>query len=352
MLLSHIHHSSPSGGRDMLDKLATFALAQGWTVELQANVTWEDTGGSYYDWVSGGDNYFLQIRSTGYGSQDLTYRFWIDPQSSADDWMFYNPVKAGFSSYSHSVSTNPVWQDIWKGKESLVYDSYRFDWLSLPHSTFSDVWLVGNDKVLAVHMKVSSTHIISFAVGTFELITELQSLSGSEGQCHWSGSYANCDNAIWSNIDSHIVQWSNCWAHASFVSPTGLGADKVIFWRGAHRNTSASGQPGDHYRINMRGEREVDPGMEGAAYHTHFNVLPDCCVFNDWTQKWTLMRPTVYLSNTLADGTFIAAGWLPMYYLRWTNLVAGDIIKFGLEEYIVFPTLLITSPYGIAYRVS
>ena len=74
-VLNYELHEKLADHHAMLSALKDFAVAQGWTnVFFNQNATWAHQGGGVYAFDPGAES-FLILHSTGYGSQDLQYRF-------------------------------------------------------------------------------------------------------------------------------------------------------------------------------------------------------------------------------------------------------------------------------------
>ena len=343
MLMAYSHHTSPTGLSDVLQKLATFATAQGWTVELQTNKDWTDTGGGVYGWTAGTHD-FLELVSNGYGNQDLQFRFYREYIDASEDFLEYTAIDPGAGAYDTS-STLPQLQDYWNDTSP-----YQGSWrrMSCPNTTTPDVWFVGNDKFIAVHWKTAATHVQSFAFGTIELLPELQ--DRNDLQFFWCGQKWDTSsqaNRLWSEADDpdNTLDWFNCFGYQLFVvTYSGI---KWFHYKGVATAFNTTAKQNLRYHTAVYDD---DPGDPVGAM-VDFNIYKDCCVYNSFTQKRVLMKPTMFIKNPNNDGTFITMGHQPAYYLNVDGLVPGDILEMGNEEYICFPAFLTNNVYGVAYRV-
>lgn len=340
MDLYYSRTASPSGLSDVIDKLATFANARGWTVELQAGRAWTEIGSTgVYEWSVDSNEDFLEIQSNGYGSQDLIYRFRRVYIDSTEDTLWYKAIEPG-TSYSTGDSLHPCMQDAWN--DGAGYQTNFFK-MSCPNITTPDVWFVGNDKFIAVHWKVAATYVPAFALGTIDLIPEFQDTD--ELNFFWPGQ--NFRDIVadrnWADAVTYPLYWWSPYGYQCFLSTYG-----GIPW---FYHNGAGGSYDTVMKNNVRYHQAAyddDPG-DPVGGKIYFNVLHHCAVYNSFSQKRTLVRQTNYLQQ--GGGTFVAIGHTPVYFINFEGLAPGDIINFSSEDYICFPAFFTNNVYGVAYKV-
>jgi hypothetical protein len=321
-LLNYATHTSVAGAKDLLSKLRTFATTYGWVSEnYQVSKAWAAIGGGSYGWVAG-DQDFLDLSSTGYGSQVLRMRLLVDPYDALDDTLYNCPINPTNVVVSTTSATSP----------HLQQNQQTTNWnrTSLPKGTIPQVWFFGNAHFILVVAQVSATAVVTFAFGLPELDSGMQDESM---MFHWPGHYMADETATysWQNLSTYYTQWWNC---LGWVGGT-VGAGTVAWWGAAIRSS-------EHYKTNMR--------ILTTAVAGEFNQLDDVLSLNGFSGKRTMVRPTVFLKDT-STGVWYPAGNMATYYTIFSGLTIGQTLTYGAEEYLIFPTLLNSYTYGMAVRI-
>ncbi len=327
LILDFETHTSVNGAKDLLARLRNFAIARGWTsVSYRTSVTWASIGGGQYGWIAG-DNDYLELFSSGYGSQSLRYRFKADPYDAQETHLLSGPIDPGYPNVETNTATSPELQHNWQSS------GYRT--ISLPTSTFPQCWFFGNERYVLVVVKVSSNAVISFAFGTFDLLEELQGTA--QAQCIWPGG-TNTSLALagfkWYNLESYEGNWYS----AMSWQPAAASAAKVVWWEGAAQDET-------YYRLNLKIVRN-----DAQPHAGNFTRLPYAVCFNSFANQRPIIVPTVFLRNS--SGLYFPAGTLPVGYLVYQGLTMGETVRYATEEYLAFPNLLQTYKYGFAVRVA
>lgn len=325
MLLNEQIHYSVNGSKDMLDKLRQFAIAQGWTADYyETNKEWDSV--TPYGWKSGSKDH-LQLFSSGYGNQNMIYRFRTYNRTSGQDLFDFRSVEP--SSRNHSlVTASPLEQDVWNIGFPFYYsemgeiDYNRIRRFSLPDGTF-DLYLYGNEKVIFVIAKVSTTTLITFTFGTFDLFRDWQSTT-ELNYLMWPQWYYGDHISTWSNILNNKDDWKGPYGAISdivFVE----AKYQLIYWEAAGRPSThlcSSYGPLANSAIN---------GVPG-----YFNKALNTLVYNSFTNKRVAFNATFFIKNDTTNAWY-PLGLSPMAYVNGLNLEIGDQIDFGSETYRCFP---------------
>lgn len=321
-LLNYATHTSVAGAKDLLSKLKDFATAYGWVAEnYQTSKVWGLVSGVTYGWIAG-DQDFLDLSSTGYGSQVLRFRLLVDPYDASDDTLYTCPIDPANPSVSTASATSAHLQNSW---QTTYYDK-----MSLPRGTIPQVWFFGDAKFILVVVQVSATEVATFAWGLPELDSGLQN---DALIWHWPGHYMGNESSTfsWQTLTTNLTYWWNCFG-VTFPYQTGY----LAHWTAAARAT-------DYVKSNM--------GIATTAVAGNFTKLDDVLAVNGFTNKRTLVRPTSFLKN-VSTGVWYPAGVLPVAYCKFTGLSIGSTITYGAESYLAFPVVLSTHDYGIAVRIA
>ena len=325
-LLSYAVYYNPTSHKDVLSKFRAFALARGWTIdkyETSKDWLW-DSGNSKYDWLAGTSD-FLQIYSNGYGSQTLVFRFHFEGTGAdgQSEWCYVTGINPSNRTPDDQSSVVPRIQN--------TYNGTRMRYHSLPSGTDVALWLFGNDKFLIAVDQVASNVVLIWYVGTFELF---QSTMATVAMAR--ATYANTGA-------SGISKWYEAETYPSFfVSPwdnwgVNLSYYSHGWWDGLVVN-------GDSLRPN------IAFAGDGVKTWLAFNEVAHAVRANNFTGKRTLIKQ-VYFGQRQSDGLWMPIGTAPFYRIEFAGLQIGENIKYGSEEYLVFPNTFSNSKYGNAFRI-
>lgn len=321
-LLNYQVHYNPTSHKDVLSKFRAFALARGWTIDkYETSKDWLWDGGKY-DWLAGTSD-FLQIYSNGYGSQDLIFRFHfegtgVDGQS---EWCYLGGIDPSNRTPNDQSSQKPYLQDTFIGTYGYCE--------GLPSGSHVALWLFGNDKHLIMVDQVSADIVLMFFVGTFELFQESMSTVAMARFTQWSISKAKWYEAK-VNDNYFVSPWDKY--HTTEAS------SYRIFWWDGNKTGGARVRPNVHFT-----------NSDGFGTNV-FNSLSRGVRSNSFTGKRVLFKPT-YFGQRYADDVWMPIGTLPFYRIESAGLQIGENVKYGSEEYLVFPNTFPSRKYGTAFRI-
>ena len=291
---------------DFLDKLRAFCLAQGWTiVDFQQNIKWQ-TGG-----FVAGDETYLAVESSGYGSQTLHFRFRAEADGGdpLHEWLQMGAIDPANTTVNTGTSTHPVQQNDW--------NSERFT--SFIPSQMPRVWFFGNDKFVLAVAQFSTEFVQMLSFGTLELYDT------SETEAIWAG-YSN----------SSGTASSGKWYNFNNLNPFDREGD-CIFYNGVKKSS------GDH-KINIKFSN-TNAGSGG------FGRYNKAVTKNSFTTLAPQLQPQIYIEDS-TDGLWRRIGIFPIFRIDTTGMEIAKKIPLGVEEYLVFPNLKNPDRVkGIAVRI-
>lgn len=321
-IYNHTSHALPGGGKDFLNKLRVFLIAQGWTIETYlTSVEWLSDGDGTYSWQAGNDD-FLQVVSNGYGSQVLRYRFQVSYDAAhLSHFKFYpsciDPTNNGV--VDDTISTQP------RDQNNFTYVTGS-TFMSIPASTFNTLHLFGNDKFILWVMVCTSTVTLSQCFGTMELFPEYRStteLSYMSVQCNTTGT-------------GGPYYWDgNPISDSRFYGPFTLRHTynpHFIWYRGASRNYTT-------VKFNY--------WYQSNTIQNSWCNLIYARVVNAWTGKRVMFQPVMF--GLLASGVWEPIGVHPCYALDAAGLTFAQTLQYGTEEFYTFqtPTVIVDKGYAI-----
>jgi hypothetical protein len=337
--LSMTRVDSISDGRGWLEDLKDFAVAKGWSNEsYQTNVQWGDTGGGVYGWIAGSGD-FLQISSTGYGSQKLRYRFYA-VAGTGEHTITWQLIRPAFNAVDSAKSSLPYATTdhhcVSQFNNSMV--------ISLPNTTYPGCWFIGNDRFIAWENEVVSSNVlVSGAVGTFELHLEYQNIA-NELACRWPGFYRNS-----------ATKWSEYATYPDNFTPPNarLGitdnSDYIIYWDGAGRSGTGTDNASLGYATTCAPIGD-EPSNWSVSQFGRDNQTVKYSL-NSYSNKRVLVKPKILLRDS-ADSFWTPAGSMPFYNTSVQGLAMGEQITYGGNTYICFPNGQGTYTYGRAYPIT
>lgn len=300
-------------GKAVLAKLKDFAVAQGWTnVEYQTSKAWTNLGGGVYGWAAGSED-FLLLTSPGWGSQTLQFRMRVYPTSGdALDNTFEIQGHKGTTSYD-TGSTHPLL------KTATVWSINR-PWHSLPSSTIPVTWLFGNDKFLMVVCKVDDEFCVFIPFGTFELVDP---------------SETEADFLPW-NVTAYGP--TQRWYSHQISFPYDFSTADCIYYDGA-RKASTGG-------VNWTMSTSTNT-YSGSKFDNYGRAV----LRNIYSAIRPIFKQKFYVQKT-SDSRYRLLGSAWVYRIWTEGLQIGQKIKYGSDEYLVFPNGRVLEWFmGIAVRI-
>ena len=313
--------SNVNGGSDVLAKLRTFALANGWTAPYyETSVSWASDGDGTYSFAHAGDEDHLELRSNGYGGQTMIFRFRNDPQDAQSDHLFCMAIDPANGTVNESSSTRPDHQN------DMNYTTD--EWNTIPNSSFPELVIVGDETFIAVHMRVTTLLTLTFAFGTYELLPGEQS------------------------TDDLIFWWNGCTTSAGnwYDYTTPGGVQYASFYTPLYAIAYNYYLDGTFYDNGRLKPFLRFPSYDGAAATFYWMDLRTRIAANNFSGFRTFISIPVAVIN--ASSVWRVIGHFPFYYIPWGGLDWGEIIYRGSEQYLALPVMWFNQKYGIAYRVA
>jgi hypothetical protein len=325
--LTYTRESTISDGYDLLVKLESFASGLGWTTEIQHDKTWTDTGGGVYGWTAGSYD-FLELKSTGYGVQNLVYRF---------RWNPITPSTRGDLEYSLIDPNNPTYNtsSTWPHLQNQVNTTLAYDHCSLPDAAFADgAYFFGNARFIVVLCGLYTVAITSFGFGLPDLLPELQ--IEPEISFLWPMQYypSNTSTYWWDYITtgSNYQYWKGVWGYSATLT--------VYHWYKAQVNSSVAASVTTNLTTN-----------NSTAPQGNFSNLQYLVRYNSFSDKRVGAQPTVFLKNSVT-GQWFPCGVMPFMVIPYAGLSVAGEITYGSDTYKAFPVLRQSGSYGLAFRTA
>lgn len=326
-ILTYTREVTINDGYDLLVKLEEVASALGWTTDIQHDVLWEDQGGGVYGWSAGTGDY-LEIKSAGYGAQNLVYRFWwtVTASGTRGD-LYYSLIDPNNPTYSTASSANPYLQN------RINTDSQWYK-TSVPDGAFTDgAYFFGNERFIVVICGLYADALSAFAVGIPDLLPEFFTEPDISFLFPAQNFLLNNSTYYWDSLKSNPTVWKG---------PFGYLDQSTVYNR--YQATVGCGP---------------SSGGVAASVFTNQNVLPSgdfaqlryLVRYNAFSDKRIGAQPTIFLKDSVT-GQWYPCGVLPVLLLPYSGLALGGEITYGADTYRAFPNTLQSYNYGMAFRTS
>lgn len=292
---------SPADLGAVLDQFKAFAVARGWVLD-------GDSGGVF------------QLRSTGYGNQNMIFRFLGQYTTT---YAYYGLMTViGISPLTPAFSTSMT--------AGAFTSTGTYQQISIRGAGAHKAWIIGNSKFLAIAQMNNEYSMSSFAVGSFELFNESREdgffvtlPKGTSGVFSW-------DTTVSAYYNSHLIPGTQFY---------GVGSTFAWLYGAGRSDTNIRS---NFYYYNIGG------------YGGFFDSLSDF-IINGMSMPYSgsrvLVKPTAYGLDS-SFSLWRPIGKWPWYVLKFAGLTPGRTIDFGGDTYMVFPSMYIPHPYGWAVRIS
>lgn len=300
----------------LLTEFKTFALAQGWTINLhEVAKQWASVGGGNYGFVAGAESY-LELQSSGHGGQTLHFRLRMENSGATanHEWLQIGAFKAGATGRDTLSSVHPVQRASPGGVAN--WNTYRHT--GVKPGLMEKVWFFGNSKFLMCVAQLDPTYCIFIAIGSVELIDA----ADDEGNFVGISGTSSSSTHHWFN-KNQVIPFDNdgdCVLYDGAVKAAADFACNMIF------NTSN--------------------GFSGSMFRYARGVQ-----INSFSSKRPFRKPDVFVKHN-SDSKWRLLGKYPIYRIDHTGLQIGQEMQYGAEKYIAFPMCRLNERYkGLAARI-
>jgi len=359
-VLNYVYHQNVAGGRDTLDKVRTFAVAQGWTQEEWVDgYAWDDSSPFGFTIVDA-DAAFLELSSGGYGSgsgtQNLVARLeHLQIPTCSNHRLMLNMTNG--SAYTLQ-SDSPIVQNQATSVGCSRY--YLYGAMHIGEATYDDLWLFGNDKVIVGILSMDGIYVQHFWFGSFipfeddptegagrglhmntreypdDTCPEWQYWSEDGGQIGWAPYFPGFRSLYAGN---RIPAIDFYWDGASIIQPYNACSLNINLW------LDDTGQTTDKTPVYLSGIFDSQTG-----YEVFLNVGP-CLRTNSYSNKRPMLR-AVYFGKRSSDSVWQPFCKTPFYFLNTAGLTIGQTLTYGSEQFLCFPIGPYHSPIGVGMQIA
>lgn len=310
---NHVVHSNVTDHHDFMTKLHAFCVTAGWSIQTwKQGEDWIHQGGGVYGFSPGVED-FLEIRSTGHGTQAMQFRFRLQDIGTNNNRYLNVGAFAGAVGYDTTNSTHPVLRDDggnpnWNTDENIGISS----------DPMPEVWFFGDENRIIVVIKYDDTYIQYFAVGSLQL--------------H--------DPAETEGYMCLMPTTSQLWYQKN-AGPSwdGIGNDYRFYIDGAGLYTY--------------------PNFYGGTGKTSVNMYRGISMFNitrlanTYSSRRPLSQQHLFKQLPSPDDRWIEIGKYPFARMQHDGLLIGEKVFYDGEEYVTFPWNVVdVNTIGFAIRVN
>jgi len=315
-VLTMEEHQNVSDHHELLEKIKDFCDSAGWTINLfNTNSQWANQGGGVYGFSAGSESY-LEIESSGYGSQTLHFRFRMENSGSVADheWLQVGAFKSGATGRDTANSTHPVQRASPGGVSN--WNSKRFN--SMKPGIMEKIWIFGNDKFVLVAIKLTSTYCNFISFGSPELFDT------AEDEGNFCG-YPNTSTSV-------AARWFN----ENQLPPFDF-TDDIILYDGDEK-------PSSKCFCNVKFSSSNLPSGDRVDYS---NLI----VPNGYSTQRPLRKPDISITHD-SDSLDRVLGQYPIYRIDMSDHQIGDVLSYSSKKFVVFPACKLEFSKGIAVRIA
>ena len=326
-LLNYTKTTSVAGAKGVLDDIRTFAAAQSWIEDdYQSSIVWNSISG----WVAGNDT-FMQLRSVGYGSQNIAVRFYADDSSGILHIKLVDPNNTTvIVSATHPMNQNSAVPSIY------FNTALARSGIDMPSSNIPAVYCIGNSRFIALYVQVESDKVFSYAFGIPDLLdywisSKVSFLWTNYTRFYEGGSLAYDDDLT--DLDDEVIDFSD-------YAP-GSGYDQ-----GYLESVAFDLATDNQYKIGFRwtsadDDIELPTSVWGKPLYTFYEAPHSGLRF--------MKKQPVYFS---ASGVWYLMGYMPFWRINGYGITPGTELDYGGQTYLTFPTLSSAYNPGTAFRVA
>jgi hypothetical protein len=345
MILDYVHHTNVGGQQDTLDKIRSFAITQGWAQEAWTTGYRWDTTSPYGFTLADPDGAYLELSSTGYGTQSLIARLeCYNSYNNSVPGVGVNMVDTvGYS----LIQTLPYCQD----RLTFGYDDIvsKVAGMNIGIADYDDLWIYGDDKWIGASLSMDGVYCQHLHFGSFEIYEP----NPSQGMCRGYTTYV--DDWTWygyADATSGYVGHPYWVVEGYEYAGTGKRLPSFdIYWDDQSKYNSYNDMkiawniwPWDNY---------FDSGIPyylRTSYSPFLNI-GTCLKTNAFSGKRPMFKQNYWCKRT-SDSLWVPVCRSPIYFLNTAGLTIGEVITYGLEEFICFPFGPYQSPLGMAVQIA
>lgn len=354
-VLNYAHHTSVAGGYDTVDKVRTFAVAQGWVQnEWITGYSWNMSSPYGFTVV---DPYgcFLELSSPGYGSQNLEVRVQHQKASGCSThYLFCNMTNGS----AYAINSTCPWAQ--NGLTAVNVASYYTDnhGMNIGNATYDDLWIFGDDKFIMAVCSMDGVFCQQFLFGSMHMFKTNPTEGACRGFHMMTRDYPDDDCPEWQYWESANVGYPAHWPGFN-----GLYADNRypafdIYWDGGSTivpHNAWSMSVNLWLRDDFSDTAEVPAYLSGVGDSMSGALVimnvGNCLKTNAYSNKRPMLR-MVHFGKRSSDSLWIPICKTPYYFLNTAGLSIGEVLTYGSEEFMCFPIGPYYSPIGIGVQIA
>lgn len=353
-VLAYAHHQNVAGGLDTIDKVRTFAVAQGWVQNVWLTGYSWDTSSPFGFTVVDANSCFLELSSDGYGSQSLEVRI-QHQKRDATHYLLMNMSDGN----DYALEQRLPWAQNEKTADNLYDYQTRGGpaGMNIGTDTYDDLWIFGNDKFIMAVLSMDGIFCQQFMFGTMIMFEDDPTEGDMRGLHMVSRDYPNDSYPLWSTWEDG-VGWPAHWPGFRGIYADGRYPCFDIYWdggsailpHGAFSLTCNMWLIDDSYS-----DADIPEYLHGVGDSMTdgkpFLNLGRCLKANAYSNKRPMLRQ-VYFGKRSSDSVWIPICKTPYYFLNTAGLSIGEQLTYGAETFLCFPVGPYYSPIGIGMQIA
>jgi hypothetical protein len=352
-ILNYAHHQNVAGGYDTIDKVRTFAVAQGWVQNLWLTGNSWNMNSPYGFTITDADGCMVELSSSGYGSQSLEVRIAHQIRSACSTHYLFLNMTTGDD---YSLQQMHPWAQ--NAKTAVNITSLYSDrmGMNVGTATYDDLWIFGDDTFVMAVLSMDGVFCQQFFFGSMHMFVD----DPTEGDCrglHMVASTTSADCPLWSHWDES-TGWAAHWPAFRTIYATSRHPAFDIYWDGGSSITPINAfSLGCNLwlRDDFNDTSPTPAYLQGAGDSqtgaVPFMNLGECLKANSFSNKRPMLR-MVYFGKRSADSVWEPICKTPYYFLNTAGLSIGEQLTYGTETFLCFPIGPYYSPIGIGMQIA
>lgn len=354
-ILNYSVLNSPSGPQAIMNLIRTFAVAQGWVQdEWRPDESWDAT--TPFGWISNtGNADWLQLTSTGYGSQNLIValdRQYSGIQMSMRTQTSYSTID------TRPVLQNPLMRTIYGGDWRFQSNptEYDCDWgWQLDEGSMDKAWVFGNEKFILCVVSIDGLYYTHMFFGSLEIWEDNPTQGEFYGYQAIAEAYNYRYRTAWtwhSGATYFAPAFSPRRQYFGATGSTLYHYTTHIYYDNREITSSTIGSTVAYYM-----KQTIRKGYMIPQYYNPFQgdanrgYGQDVLTYNGYSGRRPLLKD-VHFYVRQSDSVICPLGTSWVYFFDNTGVEPGSTLTYGTKQFIVFPIKTYADSCGFAVRIA
>lgn len=346
-VLNYVHHSNVAGQLDTLDKIRSFAVAQGWTQGAWVTGNRWDYITPYGFTITDSDAAYLELTGASYGSQTNIAKLQtiLSPTDSVPGVHISMASATGYT----LQDDQPYAQNAYTFVNNSGF-TQLIAGMNIGTATYDDLWIYGDSHWIGASLSMDGVFCQHLHFGSFHMYES----SPTQGVCRGHTVYN--DPWLWQSYLT-VLGGQAYWPYynGEYLSSQGRSNPSFdMYWDSRSQFVSSifiyvtyNVWPWDV----ANSQSDTYKYLSASGYSNPFLNLGGCLRANSFSGKRLMLRQN-YWCQRQSDSVWVPVCKTPIYFLNTAGLTIGETLTYGSEEFLTFPFGPYQSPIGMAVQIA